>query len=90
MTLLTGVAVTPDNRAAGIRRSYEKATNPELPLDSLRELEEIVEHLSEWRRALIRIARQKGASFTQIAHVYGISRQAARERFKDLDDAEDD
>lgn len=31
----------------------------------------------------VRVARHRGRSWTEIAHVLGISRQAARQRFRD-------
>lgn len=73
--------MTPQYLGASVRRRYDKATNAELPLQALRALEELADHLDEWRWHLWDCAREKGASFTDIAAVYGLTRQAARERY---------
>lgn len=57
----------PLDAAAGIRRWYERATNADLPLQALAELEALRKHLLDWRDQLVLEARTRGASFTEIA-----------------------
>ena len=68
----------------------KKAQNQELPLLALSAIRELKGELSELELAHIADARQRGASWEDIAEVVGITRQALQQRLKSLLKIEED
>ena len=62
-------------------RLLKNAQNAELPMGALRALTELREELAAMERLHVENARQKGASWEDIAEALGITRQAVQQRF---------
>jgi len=54
----------------------------ELPLASLQAIAELRPQLAELEQAAVQAAREKGATWQEIATAMGITRQAAQMRFR--------
>ncbi|MFP5353097.1 MAG: hypothetical protein ACLGIB_11125 [Actinomycetota bacterium] len=61
-----------------------KAENQELPLLGLRAISEMRDELDKLQTAQIQAAREKGASWADIAGALGISRQALQQKMRAL------
>lgn len=59
----------------------KNAQNAELPLAALRALTQLRQELAELEKQHVHNARQKGASWEDIAEALAISRQAVQQRF---------
>ena len=60
----------------------KRAENLELPLQGLRAISELRNDLEDLQRAHILAARDKGASWAEIAEALGISRQALQQKMR--------
>ena len=60
----------------------KRAENIELPLQGLRAINELRAELDELQQAHIAMAREKGASWAEIAEALGISRQALQQKMR--------
>jgi predicted transcriptional regulator len=69
----------PNGSHALLRRAqhYE-----ELPLAALQAIAELRPQLAELEQVAVRVAREKGATWEEIATTMGITRQAAQMRFR--------
>ncbi len=67
-------------------KSIRKAENTDLPLLGLRTIRELREALDELELAQIDSARDKGASWEDIAEAMGVTRQALQQRLKHRDE----
>ena len=56
------------------------ARNPEIPLGALRATAQLREMLAEWESSAIASAREKGATWRDIADALGVTRQALQQR----------
>lgn len=63
------------------------ATDLPAVLDKLHEVDQESHDIDANRAALIREARASGATWTQVGEALGMSKQAAWERFRQLDPA---
>ena len=63
-------------------RLVRKAESTEIPMFGLRAVSELRDVLSALEMAHIRSARQKGASWEDIAEAVGVSRQALQQRIR--------
>ena len=72
------------------RDLLRKIENQNFPLIGLRSLVLLREGLGELEEAMIRRARDMGASTTDIGEALGITRQAAYQRLKQLEPRDDD
>jgi hypothetical protein len=54
----------------------------ELPLAALQAIAELRPQLTEWEQAAVQAAREKGATWEEIATAMGVTRQAAQMRFR--------
>jgi hypothetical protein len=54
----------------------------ELPLAALQAIAELRPQLAELEQAAVRTAREKGATWEEVATALGITRQAAQMRFR--------
>jgi hypothetical protein len=54
----------------------------ELPLAALQAIAELRPQLAEWEQAAVQAAREKGATWEEIATAMGVTRQAAQMRFR--------
>lgn len=74
-----------EHQAQTMQNSVERITflmaNGVSAVDILREVYYLTENLSELGRSLTEDARKEGASWAAIGDAWGISRQAAQQRF---------
>ena len=63
-------------------RVIKRAENTELPLAALEAIVEVKEHLDHLEIEHIKSAREKGASWEDIARAMGITRQALQQRVR--------
>ena len=83
---VTHRALTGPSRAAGIR-STKEAWDHEI-LYTLSCIQEIRSKIDRNELATVKLAREAGLSWTDIATALGISRQAAWERWREIDTPE--
>lgn len=72
-------ASTPSARIARALAALTDITEPLARLDALRQVREAVERLE---REAAEAARADGATWRRIGELYGVSRQAAQQRFR--------
>ena len=71
------------NMANGWHRLLRRAQRyEELPLAALQAIAELRPQLAALERAAIKVAREKGATWEEIATALGVTRQAAQMRFR--------
>lgn len=66
-------------RAAKALREHERRTAPLERLDAARRLREAADALEQ---ESVQAARDSGCTWTEIARVYGLTKQAAQQRFR--------
>ena len=71
---------------SSLRTLVRSAQKEELPLAALSALQELRREVSALERHHVSNARQKGASWDEIARALSVSRQAAQQRFGELAD----
>jgi hypothetical protein len=72
--------------ANGLHRLLRRAQRyEELPLAALQAIAELRPRLAEWEQAAVQAAREKGATWEEIATAMGVTRQAAQMRFRARD-----
>ena len=71
------------DRVLGWHRLLRRAERyEELPLAALQAIAELRPQLAALERAAIKVAREKGATWEEIATALGVTRQAAQMRFR--------
>jgi predicted transcriptional regulator len=71
------------NMANGWHRLLRRAQRyEELPLAALQAIAELRPQLAALEQAAIKVAREKGATWEEIATALGVTRQAAQMRFR--------
>ncbi len=74
--------ITSTERPAPVSTEQPKDGRPVEPvLEALTAVETLARVVDRWRARLVRLARTRGAPWTEIGHSLGVSKQAAHERY---------
>ncbi|MGH4008890.1 MAG: hypothetical protein ACRDTH_12165, partial [Pseudonocardiaceae bacterium] len=75
-------AITSTEQSTPARTEQPMDGRPVEPvLEALTAVETLARVVDRWRARLVRLARTRGAPWTEIGHSLGVSKQAAHERY---------
>ncbi|MGH3973679.1 MAG: hypothetical protein ACRDS9_10190, partial [Pseudonocardiaceae bacterium] len=75
------ITASPERPAAASAERSKDWRSVEPVLEALTAVETLARVVDRWRARLVRLARTRGAPWTEIGHSLGVSKQAAHERY---------